>query len=136
MSKFTDEECVPSGCTCVCHRAGGMSVAHFAPCCDQSGVVVERSCRKHPHWSGMSNDCLFCKREADDRWEKTSFADSTEAAIHHALIEFSLALDDRRQGRTGTMHPDESDIFIEHRRLVRDLATGVKDSDEYLESLS
>ena len=27
---------------------------------------VTRSCDKHPHWSGMSDNCLFCKREAGE----------------------------------------------------------------------
>ena len=76
-------------------------------------------------------ECSECKPR-DPRWEGTSFADSTEAAIHHALIEFTLALDERRRGRTATTWPDESDLYIETRRLVRDLATGEVDADAWL----
>lgn len=69
--------------------------------------------------------------EPNPRWEGTSFADTTEAAIHHALIDFTLALDERRAGR-GDTWPDESDLYIGTRRLVRDLATGEVDAEEWL----
>ena len=65
------------------------------------------------------------------RWEATSYADATEAAIHHALIEFTLAVAEREGQRTATTWPDLSDLYRDTRRLVHELATGKVNADEW-----
>jgi hypothetical protein len=63
-------------------------------------------------------------------WSKTSFADVTEAAVHYALIEFTLALQHRidSEGRSA----DQSDIFKEYRRTIAHIARGQVDAAEWL----
>lgn len=94
----------------------------------------------------MSDTCEHCGAPAlrwhedgcPERWTGTSYADSTEAAIHYALVRLSVEEQGRVPHREGekVVYPDLSDLYIKYRRLIRDLAVGRMDPDDYLRNLA
>ena len=95
---------------------------------------------------GGSKTCGHCgvhvyaahAEDCPDRWKGTSFQDATECAIHFALVRLSVEENRRTPYREGDkiVHPDLSDLYIKYRRLIRDLAEGKKDPNEYLREVT
>lgn len=65
-------------------------------------------------------------------WEATSFHGPIEAAVHYALIEFILEIEDRDRQRTILSTPDLSDIYRKWRQTIIQIANGDTDAAEWL----
>ena len=91
-----------------------------APVCEHCGVHA---------YAAHEDNC-------PDRFKGTSFADAIECAIHYALVELSVEEQGRGPRSEGgqIIYPDLSDLYIKYRRLIRDLAEGKIDPNEYLRS--
>jgi hypothetical protein len=63
-------------------------------------------------------------------WSQTSFTDVTDAAVHYALVEFGLAIEERtREDGHGS---NLSDIYAEWRATIQHITRGQIDAAEWL----
>jgi hypothetical protein len=63
-------------------------------------------------------------------WSQTSFTDVTDAAVHYALVEFGIALEQRtRESGHGS---NLSDIYAEWRATIQNITRGQIDAADWL----
>jgi len=61
------------------------------------------------------------------------FADDLDMAVHQALVNLTVRIQERNLEKTAHSWPDLSDIYLDIRRDIRQLHNGELDPREYVE---
>lgn len=55
-----------AGSPCCCERCGLITLEALEALVAAARSIPDKSCPRHPAWSGTSGDCAFCRREERD----------------------------------------------------------------------